>query len=100
MGLVNIPIKPMLAISGQIRCDWGRFSPQDLSPFVNTPATPQVSWVKLKPGSVVQASALEVTLDGHLRARGGPAHQRWQRAARVHNGSTQLITLSYKKQNW
>jgi len=51
MGLVNIPIKPMLAISGQLRCDWGSFLPPGPSPVVNTPATPQVSWVKLKPGS-------------------------------------------------
>lgn len=44
----------------------GAFSPQDRSPFVNAPATPQVRWVK--PQKVVQVSALEVTKDGHLRA--------------------------------
>jgi DNA ligase D-like protein (predicted ligase) len=42
------------------------FSPMDRSPFANAPATPQVRWVK--PLQVVQVSALEVTLDGHLRA--------------------------------
>jgi DNA ligase D-like protein (predicted ligase) len=41
-------------------------SPQDLSPFADAPATPQVKWVK--PNLVVQVSALEVTQDGHLRA--------------------------------
>jgi len=44
----------------------GGLSPQDFSPFVNAPATPQVKWVK--PNLVVQVSALEVTQDGHLRA--------------------------------
>jgi DNA ligase D-like protein (predicted ligase) len=42
------------------------FSSLDLSPFANAPATPQVRWVK--PLQVVQVSALEITLDGHLRA--------------------------------
>ena len=42
------------------------FSPLDHSPFCNAPPTPQVRWVK--PNQVVQVSALEVTLDGHLRA--------------------------------
>ncbi|MDD2834734.1 MAG: non-homologous end-joining DNA ligase [Methanothrix sp.] len=42
------------------------FLPLDHSPFGNAPPTPQVRWVK--PIQVVQVSALEVTLDGHLRA--------------------------------
>jgi DNA ligase D-like protein (predicted ligase) len=42
------------------------FSPMDNSPFTNEPATPQVRWVE--PLVVVQVSALEITLDGHLRA--------------------------------
>jgi ATP-dependent DNA ligase len=44
----------------------GAFSIQDLSPFVNAPATPPARWVE--PHQVVQVSALEVTKDGHLRA--------------------------------
>ena len=44
----------------------GAFSIQDLSPFVNAPATPPARWVE--PQQVVQVSALEVTKDGHLRA--------------------------------
>lgn len=43
-----------------------RFSPMDRTPFANAPATPQARWVK--PLVVVQVTALEVTLDGHLRA--------------------------------
>jgi DNA ligase D-like protein (predicted ligase) len=42
------------------------FSPLDSSPFTNEPATPEVRWVK--PLQVVQVTALEITLDGHLRA--------------------------------
>ena len=42
------------------------FSPLDSSPFANKPATPEVRWVK--PLQVVQVSALEITLGGHLRA--------------------------------
>ncbi|MDQ1261836.1 MAG: ligase 1 [Euryarchaeota archaeon] len=44
----------------------GGFSPINRSPFSNAPVTPRVRWVE--PLVVVQVSALEVTLDGHLRA--------------------------------
>jgi len=42
------------------------FSPMEHSPFAYALPTPEVRWVK--PLQVVQVSALEITLDGHLRA--------------------------------
>ena len=42
------------------------FSPMDLSPFANAPATTEARWIE--PLMVVQVSVLEITTGGHLRA--------------------------------
>jgi DNA ligase D-like protein (predicted ligase) len=44
----------------------GDFEPVSSSPFFNTPATPEVRW--LKPRQVVEVAAMEVTADFSLRA--------------------------------